>query len=65
MQGCKTRIQGEVLKSYSPKSHKATNAMEELERMNKSGGQPMTPISRTNGFFPSLRGGIDWWRLYI
>jgi hypothetical protein len=41
---------------------KATNAMEELERKNNGGGQPMTPRSRSNRF-PSLRGGIDWWRL--
>jgi hypothetical protein len=34
----------------------ATNAMEELERKNKGGGQPMTPRTRSNGF-PSLRGG--------
>jgi hypothetical protein len=34
--------------------------MEELERKNKGGGQPMTSRSRSNGF-PSLRGGIDWW----
>jgi hypothetical protein len=37
MQGCKAITQGEVLK--------ATNAMEELERKNKGGGQPMTPRS--------------------
>jgi hypothetical protein len=41
---------------------KATNAMEELERKSNGGGQPMTPRSRFNGF-PSLRGGIDWWKL--
>jgi hypothetical protein len=41
---------------------KATNAMEELERKNKGGGQPMTPRSRFKGF-PSLRGGKIWWRL--
>jgi hypothetical protein len=41
---------------------KATNAMEELERKNNGGGQPITPRSRSNGF-PSLRGGINWWRL--
>jgi hypothetical protein len=40
----------------------ATNAMEELERKNKVGGQPMTTRCRSNGF-PSLRGGIDWCRL--
>jgi hypothetical protein len=40
----------------------ATNAMEELERKNNGGGQPMTPRSRFNRF-PSLRGGINWWRL--
>jgi hypothetical protein len=34
--------------------------MEELERKNKGGGQPMTPRFRSNRF-PSLRGGIDWW----
>jgi hypothetical protein len=45
MQGCKARTQEEVLKSFSLKSHQATNAMEELERKNKGGGQPMTPIS--------------------
>jgi hypothetical protein len=32
----------------------ATNAMEELERKNNGGGQPMTPR------FPSLRGGMNW-----
>jgi hypothetical protein len=42
--------------------NKATNAIEELERKNNGGGQPMTPRSRSNGF-PSLRGGIGWWRL--
>jgi hypothetical protein len=63
MQGCKARIQGEVLKSFSlTNPTKATNDMEELERKNKGGGQPMTPRSRSNGF-PSLIGGIDWWRL--
>jgi hypothetical protein len=36
--------------------------MEELERKNNGGGQPMTPRFRFNGF-PSLRGEIDWWRL--
>jgi hypothetical protein len=41
---------------------KATNAMEELESKNKGVGQPMTLRYRSNGF-PSLRGGIDWWRL--
>jgi hypothetical protein len=41
---------------------KATNVMEELERKKNGGGQPMTLRSRSNGF-PSLRGGIDWWRL--
>jgi hypothetical protein len=41
---------------------KATNAIEELERKNNGGGKPMTPRSRYNGF-PSLSGGIDWWRL--
>jgi hypothetical protein len=41
---------------------KATNAMEELERKNNGGVQPMTPRSRSNGF-PSLRGGINWCRL--
>jgi hypothetical protein len=34
--------------------------MEELERKNKGGGQPMTSRSRSKGF-PSLRGGINWW----
>jgi hypothetical protein len=43
-----------------PNPTKATNAMEELERKNKGGGQPMNPRSRSNEF-PSLRGGIDWW----
>jgi hypothetical protein len=43
-----------------PNPTKATNSMEELERKNKGGGQPMTSRSRSNGF-PSLRGGIDWW----
>jgi hypothetical protein len=37
---------------------KATNAMEDLERRNKGGGQPMT--HRSNGF-PSIRGGMNWW----
>jgi hypothetical protein len=43
-----------------PNPTKATNAIEELERKNKGGGQPMTPRSRSNGF-PPLRGGIDCW----
>ena len=41
---------------------KATNAKEELERKNYGGNQLMTPRSRSQEF-PSLRGGIDWWRL--
>jgi hypothetical protein len=41
---------------------KATNVMEELERKNKVGGQPMTLKPRLKGI-PSLKGEIDWWRL--
>jgi hypothetical protein len=42
-------------------STKATSAREELERKNKSGNQQMTLRYRSNAF-PSIRGGIDWWR---
>jgi hypothetical protein len=45
MQGCKERTQEEVLESFSLKSYQDKNAMEELERKNKGGGQPMTPRS--------------------
>ena len=40
---------------------KATNAREGLERKNNGGNQQMNPRSRSNGF-PSLRGGMDWWK---
>jgi hypothetical protein len=56
----KTEHKGKCSNPSLPNPTKATNAMEELERKNKGGGQPMTPRSRSNGF-PSLRGGIDWW----
>jgi hypothetical protein len=58
MQSKNTRGIAQILLSQN--TTKATNAMEELERKNKGGGQPMTSRSRSNGF-PSLRGGIDWW----
>jgi hypothetical protein len=59
----KARTPRKVLKSFSLKSHQGgkKNVIEDLEKKNKSGGQQMTPRSRSNGF-PSLRGGIDWWR---
>jgi hypothetical protein len=50
----KQEHKGKCSNSFLSNPTKATNAMEELERKNKDGGQPMTPISRSNGF-PSLR----------
>jgi hypothetical protein len=50
--------------SNSNKQLMATHlsAREELQRKNKGGDQQLTPRSRSHGF-PSLREGIDWWKL--
>jgi hypothetical protein len=59
---CKDAKQEHKRKCSNPSlsnPNKATNDMEELERKNKGGGQPMTLRSRSN-VFPSLRVGIDW-----
>jgi hypothetical protein len=54
--------QGNFSNSSLSNPTKAINVMEELERKNKDGGQPINPKSRYNGF-PTLRGGNDWWRV--
>jgi hypothetical protein len=41
---------------------KATNARVGLERKHKGASQTITPSSRFKEF-PSLRGGMSWWRL--
>jgi hypothetical protein len=58
----KQEHKGKCSNPYLSNPTKATNVMEELERKNKDGGQPMTPRSRFKEF-PSLRGGMIWRRL--
>jgi hypothetical protein len=46
MQGCKARTQQEMCSNpFLSNTTKATNAMEDLERKNNGGVQPMTPRS--------------------